>query len=82
MRTRGVLHILALWLWLALGSAQAAVLTIASVQSVQSEATHFPADAAAGTTALPDEWAKSRPDHDGSVWYRSQFDLPRGRWQR
>ena len=78
MRTRGVLHILALWLWLAFGSSQAAVLTIASAQSVQSEAAHFPTDATAATTALPDEWAHSRADHDGSVWYRSRFDLPAG----
>jgi len=78
MRTRGVLQILALWLWLALGSSQAAVLTIASVQSVQSEAAHFPTDATAVTTALPDEWQHSRADHDGSVWYRSHFDLPAG----
>ena len=80
MRTRGVLHLLALWLWLwlALGSAQAAVLTITSVQAVQSDAARFPADAAAVATVLPDEWAQSRPDHDGSVWYRARFDRPAG----
>lgn len=78
MRTRGVLHILALWLCLAVGYSEAAVLTIASVESVQSEAAHFPTDERAAATALPDEWANSRPDHDGSVWYRSHFDLPVG----
>ena len=78
MRTRGVLYFLALWLWLALGSAQAAALTITSVQAVQSDAAHFPADAAAVATVLPDEWAQSRPGHDGSVWYRARFDKPAG----
>ncbi len=78
METRAVLHILALWLWLALGPCQAAVLTITSAQAVQSDAPHFPADAAAVPTALPDDWSRSRPDHDGSVWYRAHFDRPPG----
>ena len=76
MRTRVLLHLLALWLWLAVGACQAAVLTISSVQSVQSEATAFPADAAMAATSLPDEWAQSRPGHSGSVWYRAHFDKP------
>ena len=78
MRLRAVLPLLALWLWLAVGASQAAVLTITSAQSVQSDAARFPAEAAAVPTALPDEWSRSRPDHDGSVWYRAQFDKPAG----
>ncbi|MBY0467466.1 MAG: sensor histidine kinase [Burkholderiaceae bacterium] len=78
MRIRAVLPILALWLWLAFGASHAAVLTITSAQSVQSDAAHFPADAAAVPTALPDEWSRSRPDHDGSVWYRAHFEKPAG----
>ena len=78
MRIRAVLPILALWLWLAVGTAQATVLTITSAQSVESDAAHFPADAAAVPTALSDDWSRSRPDHDGSVWYRAQFDKPAG----
>ncbi|OYT98600.1 MAG: sensor histidine kinase [Burkholderiales bacterium PBB1] len=78
MRIRAVLPILALWLWLAVGDSQAAVLTITSAQSVQSDAAHFPAEAAAVPTALPDEWSRSRPDHDGSVWYRARFERPAG----
>ena len=78
MRIRAVLPLLALWLWLAVGASQAAVLTITSAQSVQSDAAHFPAEAVAVPTALPDEWSRSRPDHDGSVWYRAQFDQPVG----
>ena len=78
METRVVLHILALWLWLALGPCQAAVLTITSAQAVQSDTPHFPASAAAVPTALPDDWPRSRPDHDGSVWYRAYFDKPAG----
>ncbi len=78
MRTRGVLHILALWLSLALGSSDAAVLTIAAVETVQSDAAHFPADSPAVAITLPDDWPQSRPDHDGRVWYRARFETPTG----
>ena len=30
----------------------------------------FPAGEAGTAVALPDDWSQSRPDHDGSVWYR------------
>lgn len=36
----------------------------------------FPADAAARTVALPDEWARSRPGSGGPVWYRIEFEAP------
>ncbi len=78
MRIRAVLSTLALWLWLAVGSSHAAVLTIALAQSAQSDAAHFPADVAAVATTLPDDWSQSRPDHDGSVWYRAHFAKPAG----
>ncbi len=28
------------------------------------------------TTTLPDEWARTRPDYGGPLWYRSRFDMP------
>lgn len=78
MRSRGLLHLLALWLLcVAVGACQAAVLTLTTAQAVPGESPQFPTDAPAATTALPDEWALSRPDHDGSVWYRTRFDAPR-----
>ena len=78
MRTRVVLPLLALWLWLGVGACQAAVLTISSVQSVPSNAAAFPSDAAVAASSLPDEWSQSRPDYRGSVWYRAHFDKPAG----
>ncbi len=34
----------------------------------------FPAGEAATVVTLPDEWARSRPGFDGSVWYRFHFE--------
>jgi two-component system, NarL family, sensor histidine kinase UhpB len=33
---------------------------------------------AALQVSLPDDWARSRPGHQGSVWYRVRFDTPSG----
>ncbi len=52
--------------------------TLTQALAVESDALRFPADAAAVPTTLPDDWAHSRPRHDGSVWYRLRFDLPAG----
>lgn len=76
MRHRGKLLFLALWWWVIAGSCQAEVLTLTSAQAVPSPAAHFPTEATATLTPLPDEWAQSRPNHDGSVWYRARFDNP------
>ena len=46
--------------------------------AVESDALRFPADAAAASITLPDDWSQSRPRYDGSVWYRTRFDLPAG----
>ena len=35
---------------------------------------HFPAAAATRVTALPDEWALTRPGLDTPLWYRLRFD--------
>jgi signal transduction histidine kinase len=48
------------------------------VSSVNSADTHFPEGLPSEPTRLPDDWAQSRPKHDGSVWYRAAFDLPAG----
>jgi two-component system, NarL family, sensor histidine kinase UhpB len=37
----------------------------------------FPSDAAAtDSVTLPDEWARSRPGFQGSLWYRVEVDVP------
>ncbi len=36
----------------------------------------FPSQASGQVTTLPDEWARTRPGFDGSVWYRFQFERP------
>ncbi len=36
----------------------------------------FPANTPGDVVPLPDEWAQSRPLHEGSVWYRFRFDAP------
>ena len=52
------------------------VLLIDKAISVASSLDHFPADEAGLAVSLPDDWSDSRPRHDGSVWYRTRFDLP------
>ncbi len=59
-------------------AAWAAPLVIREALSVNGVAPHFPADVAAQVVSLPDDWAESRPRHDGSVWYRVRFDAPQG----
>ena len=68
---RWLLRVLALAFVLALpGPAQAQGLTVRSALAVAGEGPAFPADAAAQTVALPDDWSRSRPGHAGTVWYR------------
>lgn len=42
--------------------------------AVASEAPVFPAQATGKVVALPDDWARSQPAYEGSVWYRFHFD--------
>jgi two-component system, NarL family, sensor histidine kinase UhpB len=61
------------------GGARAApmpVLTIDRVVAVAAAGDRYPSDAVGTATSLPDDWAVTRPRHDGAVWYRSSFDLP------
>ncbi len=57
-------------------AAAAAPLTITQALSVNSNDSRFPDGAVARPVALPDDWAQTRPRHDGSVWYRVAFDAP------
>jgi len=57
-------------------AAAAPVQVITAAASVSGDADRFPQEAPALTVALPDDWADTRPRHDGSVWYRVQVDRP------
>ncbi len=57
-------------------AAPAAVQTIGTALAARSGADQFPTDAPATAVALPDDWDDSRPNYEGSVWYRSHFDKP------
>ena len=78
MPTRALFLILALWAWLVTGAAHAEALTIDSALSINSNEAHFPTQGTPAPVRLPDDWAASRPDHDGSVWYRASFVRPAG----
>jgi len=70
---------LAWWpgLWLAAAApAQARSVTIQSAQAVATDSARFPADLAAPTVELPDDWSVSRPGQAGPVWYRLNFTAP------
>ena len=68
--------IFALWfaLWFAT-PARAATLEITQALSVNSGAPRFPLEEPAAVVTLPDDWAQTRPRHDGSAWYRTRFDV-------
>ncbi|MEP7283533.1 MAG: ATP-binding protein, partial [Rubrivivax sp.] len=53
----------------------APVQTITSALASPSNADQFPVDAPGGTVQLPDDWDDSRPQFEGSVWYRARFDM-------
>ncbi|HUG23097.1 ATP-binding protein [Piscinibacter sp.] len=70
---------LAAWLVAAAGAASAAPLVISQALTAAGDFGRFPEEAAATReVTLPDDWSRSRPRHDGSVWYRVGFDLPAG----
>jgi two-component system sensor histidine kinase UhpB len=70
--------LLALWLWGLGGWAAAAPVAtvINSALSVNSADARFPDSGSSEAVKLPDDWSQTRPKYDGSVWYRSSFDLP------
>ncbi len=59
-------------------TAQAAPLVITEARSANVDGDRFPETAVTQTVTLPDDWSRTRPRHDGSVWYRASFELPEG----
>jgi signal transduction histidine kinase len=76
MPMRRLFELLVLWLLLATGAAHASTLTISSALSVNGGPGRLPSSAAPRQVSLPDDWSVTRPDHDGSVWYRATFIRP------
>ena len=60
------------------GAAPAPVQTITSALASPSTADQFPVDAPGSAVQLPDDWDDSRPQFEGSVWYRARFDMAEG----
>lgn len=69
--------VLAFFGWFIPGQAFDAPFKLTKAQAVVSDAPHFPEGVALQQVSLPDDWARTRPDFSGSVWYRLQFDRPR-----
>ncbi len=63
----------ALLLWLACSGVVAQTLVIRSAVAATGRHASFPDNVAAQLVTLPDEWARTRPDTGGPVWYRVQF---------
>ncbi|RQP22567.1 sensor histidine kinase [Piscinibacter terrae] len=58
--------------------ASAAPVVINQAASVNSAGLEFPDSVTTQQVKLPDDWSQSRPRYDGSVWYRTTFDIPPG----
>jgi two-component system, NarL family, sensor histidine kinase UhpB len=56
--------------------ANAASIVLREAWSAHATGHVFPATGPLSPVRLPDEWAASRPEHRGSVWYRFRFDAP------
>ena len=59
-------------------AAPAAVQQLDSALAINSGTATFPAGQAGRVVTLPDDWAASRPRYQGSVWYRTSFDIAPG----
>jgi signal transduction histidine kinase len=55
-------------------SSQGSVQSLDRAWVVRSHASAFPAGDSGQLTSLPDEWARSQPGYEGTVWYRFNFD--------
>lgn len=44
--------------------------------AVAADSERFPGGAAGSVVSLPDDWSRSRPRHDGTVWYRVPIGAP------
>ena len=60
------------------GGAWGAPVVVNTAVSVAGSQGSFPDNASSQVVKLPDDWSQTRPKYDGSVWYRSSFDLPPG----
>ncbi|MDO9095580.1 MAG: ATP-binding protein [Rubrivivax sp.] len=69
---------LALLTGLAHAQAQVPVQRITSAVTAPGAGQQFPAAAPPLEVALPDEWARTRPGFEGSLWYRARFLAPAG----
>lgn len=49
---------------------------VTQAYAVASSAPRFPAHESVQMVELPDDWSRTRPRYDGTVWYRVQFDRP------
>jgi two-component system sensor histidine kinase UhpB len=56
--------------------AAAAPLLFTQAQAVASAGDGYPDALPSQTVQLPDDWSRTRPRYDGSVWYRVTFDSP------
>ncbi len=52
------------------------VLTLSAAVSINSDDVQIPGMQPASLVTLPDDWSLTRPRYQGSVWYRTAFDLP------
>jgi signal transduction histidine kinase len=77
---RALVLALLLW-WLAALPAAAQTQVMHSALAAPGSGATFPAEAAATAVTLPDEWARSRPGFEGTLWYRVGFQ-PYGTLER
>lgn len=54
----------------------AATLLFRDAWAVDSASAHYPVDRVGQSVGLPDEWSRSHPGYEGSIWYRVHFDTP------
>ncbi len=58
------------------GASAAQTLVIREAVAIMADGERPPAELAGQRVTLPDDWALTHPQHDGSVWYRAAFDRP------
>lgn len=56
--------------------AWAAPIVLTQAEVVESNSDHFPGHLPSQTVQLPDDWALSRANYSGPVWYRLKLDRP------
>jgi hypothetical protein len=59
------------------GAVEAQTLRFTHASAVAADTEYFPELPQVRTVDLPDDWAMSRPDQSGPVWYRMNFDARR-----